>query len=254
MTLRLVKHPSIINLYKVYEDSTFVYMVTEYVPGGDLAKKILREGKMSENDAKSLIRGLADTLVYFKQSGVMYKNLSATNILMGNSRNSSDFKLCDFGKSVILRESRTGLFADEEADYADDMYSLGIILNIALTGRFSFNKHQDTYRFLGKHALSTEVQNVIDQLTQDNPKKRPDPEDFFNFQWVKTPSNINPHSNFDQTLEYLRTTMNQANFETYLRMMGLSNEEDADIDDDDVQTGIVLVHQCLKPGAMFKSA
>ena len=53
-SMERLHHPNIIRLYEVIETPNEIYIVTEYAPGGELYTRISKEGKFSEEEAKSI--------------------------------------------------------------------------------------------------------------------------------------------------------------------------------------------------------
>ncbi|MBL2428634.1 hypothetical protein ELJ52_30355, partial [Klebsiella pneumoniae] len=49
--LRLISHPNIVKLYKVYETDTHIHLVIDYFPYGDLSKRLQIVKKISEASA-----------------------------------------------------------------------------------------------------------------------------------------------------------------------------------------------------------
>ena len=54
--LKLFRHPHIIKLYQVICTPTDIFMVMEYVPGGELFDYIVKHGKLHENEARKFFQ------------------------------------------------------------------------------------------------------------------------------------------------------------------------------------------------------
>jgi serine/threonine protein kinase len=74
-------------------DAERPYLVTEYVPGGNLADFVAANGPLPGDQAVSLAVGLAEALVAMSSVGVIHRDLKPSNVLMG----SSGPKVVDFG-------------------------------------------------------------------------------------------------------------------------------------------------------------
>ena len=49
--LKLARHPNIIQLYEIIETPRQLYLITEYVPGGELFDYIVKNQKLEESEA-----------------------------------------------------------------------------------------------------------------------------------------------------------------------------------------------------------
>ncbi len=91
-----MKHPNIINIYDVFEENGTAYYVMEYLDHGSLADVVKRQGRLSEADALSYIRQIADALSYIHARKMSHLDVKPDNILI-NEYNAA--VLIDFGIS-----------------------------------------------------------------------------------------------------------------------------------------------------------
>ena len=147
--LRKISHPLVIKLYAVYEDEEFVMLLTEYVPYGNLYKRISLRKKFNEIDVVMLTRGLFEVLIMLHNKGIIHRDLKLENILMTSKSCDFEFKLADFGLSCYtkklsrLRSGSPGYIAPEILSgnsYSNkaDVFSAGVIIYILLTGKSPF--------------------------------------------------------------------------------------------------------------------
>lgn len=54
--LKMLDHPNIVKLYEIYEDPKNIYMITEYLEGGELFDLILRTRHFNENIAAKIMK------------------------------------------------------------------------------------------------------------------------------------------------------------------------------------------------------
>ena len=73
----------------------------EYVDGGTLFDKIVREGPLKELAARLIFRQLLDALIYCHSQGVFHRDLKPENVLLTSN---GVVKLSDFGLSGFLTE------------------------------------------------------------------------------------------------------------------------------------------------------
>ena len=79
--LKLVRHPSIIRLYNVYEDKKCLYLVMELISGGELYHKLQGRPRFREDEARPVIRSLAESVHYLHTLGIVHRDIKPENIL-----------------------------------------------------------------------------------------------------------------------------------------------------------------------------
>ena len=160
--LAQLSHPHLITLFDANAPGTSPsYLVTELVRGPSLAAR-LAEGPLPEPLARSLGTQIADALGYVHALGMVHRDVKPANILLGSDgADGSDpetagvrARLADFGIVRLVDSARltaadftlgtASYLAPEQArganvDQAADIYSLGLVLIEALTGRRSFD-------------------------------------------------------------------------------------------------------------------
>lgn len=129
-----------------------IYLVMEHVRGGDLRDR-LRRGALGPQEVASLGFDIGSGLQYLHESGFVHRDIKPANILLGEHREGERLrgKLADFGISSLIGrgesgESITGTAAylspeqaeGHEAGPDSDVYSFGLVLLEALTGRTEF--------------------------------------------------------------------------------------------------------------------
>lgn len=152
-TLKLLKHPNVVRLYEVLASKTKIYMVLEYVHGGELFDKVSSRGKLPEKEGRRLFQQLIDGVSYCHDRGVCHRDLKLENILIDGKGN---IKVSDFGLSALPQHfGSDGLLhttcgspnyvAPEilaNRGYSGttaDVWSCGVILYVILTGYLPFD-------------------------------------------------------------------------------------------------------------------
>lgn len=140
-------HPNVINLHDVYEDPSGVHLVLELCSGGELFDRIVAQEKYSESGAAAVIKQLAEGLKALHQANIVHRDLKPENCLFLDRSEKATLKIMDFGLSSVeeFTDPVVGLFGS--IDYvspealcqgkissASDMWSLGVILYILLSG------------------------------------------------------------------------------------------------------------------------
>ncbi len=80
--LRMLRHPRVATLFEVYEGEQHVYLVMEYLKGGELFDKIQSKGSYSEGDAARVMMRLLEIVSYLHQKRVIHRDLKPENIIL----------------------------------------------------------------------------------------------------------------------------------------------------------------------------
>lgn len=150
--LKLCQHPNIIRLLDTFENLEYIYIVMEWLRGGDLYNYLeKRNFRLSESRACSIIHSLATALYYLDNYGIIHRDIKMDNIILANESEDSDVKLVDFGLSKMIGPNEYctepygtfGYVAPEvllgkKYDKGVDIWSLGCVLYIMLTGQGPF--------------------------------------------------------------------------------------------------------------------
>ncbi|CAO1631856.1 unnamed protein product [Parajaminaea phylloscopi] len=92
--LSLVRHPFLVNLWGTFSDSTYLYMVMDFVPGGELFTLLRKSQRFPHPVAKFYAAEVALAVDYLHQNGFVYRDLKPENILLGAD---GHLKITDFG-------------------------------------------------------------------------------------------------------------------------------------------------------------
>lgn len=100
--LRTVHHPNIAQLHQVIHAPDKIYLVLEFVSGGDLFDLIANNGPLPEVRARKYFHQLIDALDYMHQKRAIHRDLKPENILISEN---DDIKITDFGLSIETAHS-----------------------------------------------------------------------------------------------------------------------------------------------------
>ena len=91
-----LKHNNIIRIHDVFEENNTAYYVMEYLDCGSLSDYVTDKGRLSEEEAVSYIRQIADALAYIHEQKINHLDVKPSNILLDKKNNAV---LIDFGLS-----------------------------------------------------------------------------------------------------------------------------------------------------------
>ncbi|KAL5066079.1 hypothetical protein RYX36_027816 [Vicia faba] len=149
-TMKLLHHPNIVRIHEVIGTKTKIYIVMEYVSGGQLLDKMSYVGKLNECEARKLFQQLVDAVDYCHNKGVFHRDLKPENLLLDSQGN---LKVSDFGLSALSKpndvlNTRCGspcyvapelLMSKGYDGAAADVWSCGVILFELLAGFLPFD-------------------------------------------------------------------------------------------------------------------
>lgn len=213
--LRYGNHPNIVTLYRVFEDpgSASVYLVMEFLKGGELLDRILSV-QFTEQESAAVLKTVVSAVSYLHDHGVVHRDLKPSNLLYASINHSPDsLKLCDLGFAKQLRADNgllmtpcyTANFVAPEVlkrqgyDLACDIWSLGVLLYITLSGRTPFastpNDEPETIlKRIGSgqidlnsgrwSSITSEVKELISHMMHIVPSKRPTAAQILRHSWI----------------------------------------------------------------------
>ncbi|XP_037731648.1 serine/threonine-protein kinase GE16371-like [Drosophila subpulchrella] len=145
--MKKLDHPNIISLIMNVEKHTNMYLVLEYVSGGDLFDAITQATRFSESQSRIMIRHLASAMSYLHSMGIVHRDIKPENLLveLDEHGNVLELKLADFGLACEVNDLLFAVcgtptyVAPEillEVGYGlkIDVWAAGIILYILLCG------------------------------------------------------------------------------------------------------------------------
>lgn len=219
-TMKLVRHPNIVELYEVMASKSRVYFVLEYVTGGELFGKIARQRKLKEEDALAYFQQLIDAVDYCHSRGVYHRDLKPENLLLDSSGN---LKISDFGLSALPQQLRGDgllhttcgtpnyvapeIILDKGYDGAKvDIWSCGVILFVLMAGYLPFNDsnimvmYKKIYKaeFSFPEWFSQGAKKLITRILTPNPKHRINVSQILQDPWFKKGYKPEKHAFFQK--------------------------------------------------------
>jgi len=200
--LKLFRHPHIIKLYQVISTPTDIFMVMEYVSGGELFDYIVKHGKLKEEDARRFFQQIISGVDYCHRHNVVHRDLKPENLLLDQSLN---VKIADFGLSNMMQDGEFLRTSCGSPNYAApevisgklyagpevDIWSCGVVLYALLCGTLPFDDEHVTTLFRKIKSgvfpipdyLNKSVVSLLCHMLQTDPMKRATVEDIRKHDW-----------------------------------------------------------------------
>lgn len=70
--LRSIDHPHVVKVFEYFEDAQRIFIVMEFLEGGELFDKIRESEYFSENNAKKIIKNLLETINYLHTQNIVH--------------------------------------------------------------------------------------------------------------------------------------------------------------------------------------
>ena len=100
--LRGIHHPSITRCYNMLETATSLYMIMEYVRGGELLDRILEKQCYGEAEAAQLLFNILEAVKFLHDRNIVHRDLKPENILMASRYEDTQIKITDFGLAKLI--------------------------------------------------------------------------------------------------------------------------------------------------------
>lgn len=185
--LKKLDHPALPVLFDILEQDGKLYLISDYINGVSLDKKLESEGKIAEEIVVEWALQLCKALDYLhtlQPNPIVYRDMKPSNIILAAN---GILKLIDFG---IAREYKTGLDTDTvyigtrgyaapeqygigQTSAVSDIYSLGVTLHQLLTGKSPVELPHGLkpIRFYDA-SLSVGLESIILKCTNESPDER----------------------------------------------------------------------------------
>ncbi|ERN08247.1 hypothetical protein AMTRI_Chr09g37960 [Amborella trichopoda] len=193
-TMKLIKHPNVVQLFEVMASKTKIYIVIEFVEGGELFDKIANHGRLKEDEARRYFQQLINAVDYCHSRGVYHRDLKPENLLLDSF---GVLKVSDFGLSALSQQVREDgllhtacgtpnyvapeVLNDKGYDGTTaDIWSCGVILFVLMAGYLPFDEpnlmtlYRKIYKaeFTCPSWFSSSAKNLIKCILDPNPATR----------------------------------------------------------------------------------
>ena len=145
-----ISHPNLPRIYSVEEDGDKLKIYEEYIDGITIGD-VLQTGLYKESGVKAVVTGICNALDTLHNNNIIHRDIKPENVIVDSSGN---IKLIDFDSARIYKTYQandtafTGTagfaapeqFAISQTDPRTDIFALGIMMNVMLTGEHPSKK------------------------------------------------------------------------------------------------------------------
>ncbi|KAJ9153148.1 hypothetical protein P3X46_026622 [Hevea brasiliensis] len=206
-TMKLIRHPNVIRMYEVMASKTKIYIVLEFIIGGELFEKIASRGRLKEDEARKYFQQLINAVDYCHSRGVHHRDLKPENLLL-DAR--GVLKVSDFGLSALPQQIREDgllhttcgtpnyvapeVINNKGYDGAKaDLWSCGVILFVLMAGYLPFEESNlmALYKKIFKADFtcppwfSSSAKKLIKRILDPNPLTRITIAELIETEWLK---------------------------------------------------------------------
>ena len=208
--LRSLDHPNIVKYFETYEDECYLHIVMEYIAGDNLFRVLTDQKgfKFTERAISKIMTCLLKAVLFLHHNGIIHRDIKPENIVFVEPDNFNALKLIDFGLSIqqnAKKDNRrvgTPYYMAPEMvrgnfNYASDVWSIGVILFIMVTGKQPFRGKSKEEVFekikrgsydkntLNRAKCSKEVKDLIKKMLVTEHSKRITVESALDHIWFK---------------------------------------------------------------------
>ncbi|KAD3068876.1 hypothetical protein R6Q59_017130 [Mikania micrantha] len=206
-TMKLIRHPNVIRMFEVMASKTKIYIVLEFVTGGELFDKVASRGRLKEDEARKYFQQLINAVDYCHSRGVFHRDLKPENLLLDAN---GCLKVSDFGLSALPQQVREDgllyttcgtpnyvapeVINNKGYDGAKaDLWSCGVILFVLMAGYLPFEDANLTtlYKKIFKADFtcppwfSSSAKKLIKRILDPNPVTRITAAEVIENDWFK---------------------------------------------------------------------
>jgi serine/threonine protein kinase len=266
-------HPYICGLQENYDEGDFYYLVLDLVSGGEMFDHLCQQGAYSEADAARLVREVASALAFMHGIDIVHGDMKPENLMLSTTQSASSvIKVVDFGCAQVDRPggglarrdshkprmgtANTPAYSPPEVlnrfkgkDHTEpsfDMWALGVIIYIMLTGVHPFDLYGNSSDEeieeqilsgkqppLGKSPLTAHLSedaiHLIKKLLKWDPRKRLTAQQLLNHPWVRgETARTSKIADSDKRLSAYRAFKTKLEARVFADMVAMSDNLDGD--------------------------
>jgi serine/threonine protein kinase len=189
--LEKIDHPFIVKLYYAFQSSQRLYLITEFMQGGDYFYHLRRERRFSEEKTRFYMAEIILALEYLHKNKYIYRDLKPENVLLDIN---GHIKLTDFGLSKMINSDKAyticgtaeylapEILLEKGYDKTIDWWSLGVLTYESLAGysplkagknsKAEYNEYAKKVDLTPFYYWSKEARSLVSGLLEIDPVKR----------------------------------------------------------------------------------
>ncbi|KAL4660503.1 serine/threonine-protein kinase 17A-like [Arapaima gigas] len=213
-------NPYVVSLHEVYETVTEIILVLEYAAGGEIFHQCVADSDeaFTEQDVIRLVCQILTGVACLHLNNVVHLDLKPQNVLLTSSRPLGDIRIVDFGLSRCMDDmtevreiiGTPEYVAPEVLNYepistATDMWSIGVLTYVMLTGESPFlgDDKQETFLNISQvnvdysqevfEGVSSVAIDFIKSLLIKDPRRRATAEECLAHPWLSAHTHPEAH-------------------------------------------------------------
>jgi serine/threonine protein kinase len=187
-----IAHPHLVQLYHLLETNEYIFLIMEFLPGGELYDYIVSQKRLSEEETFMYFIQVVSAVEYLHSLNIVHRDLKPENLLL--DKNKKMVKLVDFGLGRFYEQDAKIETACGSPCYAPpemlsklkydpikaDIWSLGIVLFAMLAGFLPFDDENTDLlykkiiegKFKMPGSISLDVADLLSKIIHTDPEKR----------------------------------------------------------------------------------
>ncbi|KAL7672489.1 hypothetical protein ACOME3_007373 [Neoechinorhynchus agilis] len=213
MVMKDSRFPSIVNFNECFMVDKHLWIVMEYMEGGQLTQ-IVEKTIMTENQMATIVRECLEALNFLHSKNIIHRDVKSDNVLVGMD---GSIKLTDFGFCAQLTSSESKrttvvgtpywmapeVVKKERYDRKVDIWSLGIMIIEMIDGEPPYIKEPPMRAMIyiamqgkpemsveGAKRISPEMKDFVDRCLVVEPKLRADTKELLRHPWLKNAGSL----------------------------------------------------------------
>lgn len=195
-------------IYEIIETNTRIYIITEYLSGGQLFEKLTASGGISERLAARYLLDIVLALNYCHKRNIIHRDIKPENLIFESDAPDAHLKIVDFGISRInkIGEFQLSVGAVEymaperfkgQVSPKSDIWSAGVILYTMLCGKLPFQSSTDAEttklicqaevnvrQGIAWSNISEDAKQLVIRMLKKDIKERPTAEEVLSNKWL----------------------------------------------------------------------
>ena len=205
-TLTQLENANINTLIEYFIDENNYYLISDYVPNGELSVYLSQCKFLNEQQAQYIMSQLLDAVNYIHNNSIIHSDITLDHILIEKISDNKDklpmIKLIDVGIANFLSNNNTTYspfispeVIDNKYSYKCDIWSCGVIMYMLLKGEAPFkgSTREEVYSKIRKEeidfdnigGLSRDAKDLLSKMLERDPEKRFAAKECLKHKWMK---------------------------------------------------------------------